>query len=167
MKELTGHCEVVMGLQKELVECKREHGCKTGKKCMPCLWNLQSKRCRILHVLRYGTSGEEEEKEEEWFTRGPVETEEQEEKEREKKAKSRKQKLKKKPKEPWEETKEETAPEQDAGAGKYGMPAHRRRTAMKSEEKLDQCYEAVKDQLPFVPKLALILDLVLVIMQTM
>ena len=28
---------------------------------------------------------------------------------------------------------------------------------MKSEEKLDQCYEAVKDQLPFVPKLALIL----------
>ena len=40
---------------------------------------------------------------------------------------------------------------------KYGMPAHRRRTAMKSEEKLDQCYEAVKDQLPFVPKLALIL----------
>ena len=28
---------------------------------------------------------------------------------------------------------------------------------MKSEEKLNQCYEAVKDQLPFVPKLALIL----------
>lgn len=28
---------------------------------------------------------------------------------------------------------------------------------MKSEEKLDQCYEAVKDQLPCVPKLALIL----------
>lgn len=38
---------------------------------------------------------------------------------------------------------------------------------MKSEEKLDQCYEAVKDQLPFVPKLALILGSGLGIMQNM
>lgn len=38
---------------------------------------------------------------------------------------------------------------------------------MKSEEKLDQCYEAVKDQLPFVPKLALSSDPVWGIMQNM
>lgn len=56
-EELTGHCEVVMGLQKELAECKESMAAKQGKKCMPCLWNLQSERCRILHVLRYGTSG--------------------------------------------------------------------------------------------------------------
>ena len=53
-EELVGHCEVVMGLQKELAECKESMAAKQG---MPCMWNLQSERCRILHVLRYGTSG--------------------------------------------------------------------------------------------------------------
>ena len=49
------------------------------------------------------------------------------------------------------------------------MPVHRRRTAMKSEEKLDQCYEAVKDQLPLVlaTKIMAILFMVLAIVLNM
>lgn len=38
---------------------------------------------------------------------------------------------------------------------------------MTSEEKLNRCYEAVKERLPFVPKLALSSDPVWGIMQNM
>ena len=55
--------------------------------------------------------GEEEEKEEEWFTQGPVEeTKDQEEKEGE----EPETEVEEETEEPQEETKEETAPEQDA-----------------------------------------------------
>ena len=78
---------------------------------MPCLWNLQSERCRILHVLRYGTSGGRGRKR---FTQGPVEeTEDQEEKE-EKEGEEPETEVEEETEEPQEETKEETAPEQDA-----------------------------------------------------
>lgn len=34
-EELTGHCEVVMGLQKELAECKESMAAKQGKNVCP------------------------------------------------------------------------------------------------------------------------------------
>ena len=58
--------------------------------------------------------GEEGEKEEEWFTQGPVEeTEDQEEKE-EKEGEEPETEVEEETEEPQEETKEETEPEQDA-----------------------------------------------------
>ena len=60
-EELAGHCEVVMGLQKELAELKSSFSTQKAQweneKCMPSLWNLQPERRCILYVLRCGTSG--------------------------------------------------------------------------------------------------------------
>ena len=64
----------------------------------------------------------EEEKEEEWFTQGPVEeTEDQEEKEGE----EPETEVEEETEEPQEETKEETAPEQDAEQGVWDVCAQK------------------------------------------
>ncbi|CDD99133.1 putative uncharacterized protein [Roseburia sp. CAG:471] len=99
-EELTGHCEVVMGLQKELAECKESMAAKQGKNVCPACGISNPKDAVFCMYCGTELPGEEEEKEEEWFTQGPVEeTEDQEEKEGE---------------EPETEVEEETAPEQDA-----------------------------------------------------
>lgn len=107
-EELTGHCEVVMGLQKELAECKESMATKQGKNDMPSLWNLQPERRCILYVLRCGTSGRRGRKRGDWFTQGSVEETEEETKEKEgKEPEKESEEVQKK------ET-EKAAPEQDA-----------------------------------------------------
>ena len=81
-EELTGHCEVVMGLQKELAECKESMAAKQGKNVCPACGISNPKDAVFCMYCGTELPGEEEEKEEEWFTQGPVEeTEDQEEKE--------------------------------------------------------------------------------------
>ena len=74
-EELTGHCEVVMGLQKELVECKERAWLQNRWKKMYCPACGISNPKDAVFCMYCGTElpGEEEEKEEEWFTQGPVE----------------------------------------------------------------------------------------------
>ena len=79
-EELTGHCEVVMGLQKELAECKESMAAKQGKNVCPACGISNPKDAVFCMYCGTELPGEEEEKEEEWFTQGPVEeTEDQEE----------------------------------------------------------------------------------------
>ena len=81
-EELVGHCEVVMGLQKELAECKESMAAKQGKNVCPACGISNPKDAVFCMYCGTELPGEEEEKEEEWFTQGPVEkTEDQEEKE--------------------------------------------------------------------------------------
>lgn len=113
-EELTGHCEVVMGLQKELAECKESMAAKQGKNVCPACGISNPKDAVFCMYCGTELPGEEEEKEEEWFTQGPVEkTEDQEEKE-EKEGEEPETEVEEETEEPQEETKEETAPEQDA-----------------------------------------------------
>lgn len=99
-EELAGHCEVVWVCRKNWQSVKRAW-LQNGKKCMPCLWNLQSERCRILHVLRYGTSGGRGRKRRGMVYPGTGRGDGRPGRERrERRQKSRKQKLKKKPKNP-------------------------------------------------------------------
>ena len=80
-EELTGHCEVVMGLQKELAECKESMAAKQGKNVCPACGISNPKDAVFCMYCGTELPGEEEEKEEEWFTQGPVEeTEDQESK---------------------------------------------------------------------------------------
>ena len=110
-EELAGHCEVVMGLQKELAECKESMAAKQGKNVCPACGISNPKDAVFCMYCGTELPGEEEEKEEEWFTQGPVEeTEDQEEKEGE----EPETEVEEETEEPQEETKEETAPEQDA-----------------------------------------------------
>ena len=113
-EELVGHCEVVMGLQKELAECKESMAAKQGKNVCPACGISNPKDAVFCMYCGTELPGEEEEKEEEWFTQGPVEkTEDQEEKE-EKEGEEPETEVEEETEEPQEETKEETAPEQDA-----------------------------------------------------
>ena len=113
-EELAGHCEVVMGLQKELAECKESMAAKQGKNVCPACGISNPKDAVFCMYCGTELPGEEEEKEEEWFTQGPVEeTEDQEEKE-EKEGEEPETEVEEETEEPQEETKEETAPEQDA-----------------------------------------------------
>ena len=110
-EELAGHCEVVMGLQKELAECKESMAEKQGKNVCPACGISNPKDAVFCMYCGTELPGEEEEKEEEWFTQGPVEeTEDQEEKEGE----EPETEVEEETEEPQEEIKEETAPEQDA-----------------------------------------------------
>ena len=129
-EELAGHCEVVMGLQKELAECKESMAAKQGKNVCPACGISNPKDAVFCMYCGTELPGEEEEKEEEWFTQGPVEeTEDQEEKEEKEGEEPETEKEEKEGEEPEteveeeteepqeetkEETKEETAPEQDA-----------------------------------------------------
>ena len=72
-EELTGHCEVVMGLQKELAECKESMAAKQGKNVCPACGISNPKDAVFCMYCGTELPGEEEEKEEEWFTQGPVE----------------------------------------------------------------------------------------------
>ena len=106
-EELTGHCEVVMGLQKELAECKESMAAKQGKNVCPACGISNPKDAVFCMYCGTELPGEEEEKEEEWFTQGPVEeTEDQEEKEGEEPETEVEEET--------EDPQEETAPEQDA-----------------------------------------------------
>ena len=103
-EELTGHCEVVMGLQKELAECKESMAAKQGKNVCPACGISNPKDAVFCMYCGAELPGEEEEKEEDWFTQGSVEeTEEKEGKEPEKESEEVQKK----------ET-EKAAPEQDA-----------------------------------------------------
>ena len=127
-EELTGHCEVVMGLQKELAECKESMAAKQGKNVCPACGISNPKDAVFCMYCGTELPGEEEEKEEEWFTQGPVEeTEDQEEKE-EKEGEEPETEVE----EETEDPQEETAPEQDAcdcGKG-YSVREHRRISAV-------------------------------------
>ena len=72
-EELTGHCEVVMGLQKELAECKESMATKQGKNVCPACGISNPKDAVFCMYCGAELPGEEEEKEEDWFTQGPVE----------------------------------------------------------------------------------------------
>ena len=72
-EELTGHCEVVMGLQKELAECKESMAAKQGKNVCPACGISNPKDAVFCMYCGTELPGEEEEKEEEWFTQGSVE----------------------------------------------------------------------------------------------
>ena len=87
-EELTGHCEVVMGLQKELAECKESMAAKQGKNVCPACGISNPKDAVFCMYCGTELPGEEEEKEGE-----EPETEVEEE---------------------TEDPQEETAPEQDA-----------------------------------------------------
>ena len=109
-EELTGHCEVVMGLQKELAECKESMAAKQGKNVCPACGISNPKDAVFCMYCGAELPGEEEEKEEDWFTQGSVE----EEGTKEKEGKEPEKEYEEETEEPQEETKEETAPEQDA-----------------------------------------------------
>ena len=103
-----------MGLQKELAECKESMAAKQGKNVCPACGISNPKDAVFCMYCGTELPGEEEEKEEEWFTQGPVEeTEDQEEKE-EKEGEEPETEVEEETEESQEETKEETAPEQDA-----------------------------------------------------
>ena len=87
-EELTGHCEVVMGLQKELAECKESMAAKQGKNVCPACGITNPKDAVFCMYCGTELPGDEEEKEGE-----EPETEVEEE---------------------TEDPQEETAPEQDA-----------------------------------------------------
>lgn len=110
-EELTGHCEVVMGLQKDLAECKESMAAKQGKNVCPACGISNPKDAVFCMYCGAELPTEEEEKEEDWFTQGPVdetkEQEETEEKEGEEPKTESEEAVQK------EET-EEAAPEQDA-----------------------------------------------------
>ena len=72
-EELTGHCEVVMGLQKELAECKESMATKQGKNVCPACGISNPKDAVFCMYCGAELPGEEEEKEEDWFTQGSVE----------------------------------------------------------------------------------------------
>lgn len=109
-EELTGHCEVVMGLQKELAECKESMAAKQGKNICPACGISNPKDAVFCMYCGAELPGEEEEKEEDWFTQGSVEETEEEE---ETKGKEGKEPEKESEKVQKEET-EMAAPEQDA-----------------------------------------------------
>ena len=69
-EELAGHCEVVMGLQKELAECKESMAAKQGKNVCPACGISNPKDAVFCMYCGTELPGEEEEKEEEWFTQG-------------------------------------------------------------------------------------------------
>ena len=94
-EELAGHCEVVMGLQKELAECKESMAAKQGKNVCPACGISNPKDAVFCMYCGTELPGEEEEKEEKEGEEPETEVEEETE-------------------ESQEETKEETAPEQDA-----------------------------------------------------
>lgn len=96
-----------MGLQKELAECKESMAAKQGKNVCPACGISNPKDAVFCMYCGTELPGEEEEKEEEWFTQGPVEeTEDQEEKEGEEPETEVEEET--------EDPQEETAPEQDA-----------------------------------------------------
>ena len=64
-EELTGHCEVVMGLQKELAECKESMAAKQGKNVCPACGISNPKDAVFCMYCGTELPGEEEEKEEE------------------------------------------------------------------------------------------------------
>ena len=107
-EELTGHCEVVMGLQKELAECKESMATKQGKNVCPACGISNPKNAVFCMYCGAELPAEEEEKEEDWFTQGSVEETEEETKEKEgKEPEKESEEVQKK------ET-EKAAPEQDA-----------------------------------------------------
>ena len=63
-EELTGHCEVVMGLQKELAECKESMAAKQGKNVCPACGISNPKDAVFCMYCGTELPGEEEEKEE-------------------------------------------------------------------------------------------------------
>lgn len=98
-------------MDEELAECKESMAAKQGKNVCPACGISNPKDAVFCMYCGTELPGEEEEKEEEWFTQGPVEeTEDQEEKEGE----EPETEVEEETEEPQEETKEETAPEQDA-----------------------------------------------------
>lgn len=62
-EELTGHCEVVMGLQKELAECKESMAAKQGKNVCPACGISNPKDAVFCMYCGAELPGEEEEKE--------------------------------------------------------------------------------------------------------
>lgn len=62
-EELTGHCEVVMGLQKELAECKESMATKQGKNVCPACGISNPKDAVFCMYCGAELPGEEEEKE--------------------------------------------------------------------------------------------------------
>lgn len=109
-EELTGHCEVVMGLQKELAECKESMAAKQGKNVCPACGISNPKDAVFCMYCGAELPVEEDEKEEDWFTQGSVEETEEEE---ETKGKEGKEPEKESEEVQKEET-EKAAPEQDA-----------------------------------------------------
>ena len=99
--------ERLANLQKELAECKESMAAKQGKNVCPACGISNPKDAVFCMYCGTELPGEEEEKEEEWFTQGPVEeTEDQEEKEGEEPETEVEEET--------EDPQEETAPEQDA-----------------------------------------------------
>ena len=76
-EELTGHCEVVMGLQKELAECKESMAARQGKNMCPACGISNPKDAVFCMYCGAELPVEEEEKEEDWFTQGPAEEKEE------------------------------------------------------------------------------------------
>ena len=109
-EELTGHCEVVMGLQKELAECKESMAAKQGKNVCPACGISNPKDAVFCMYCGAELPVEEDEKEEDWFTQGSVEETEEEE---ETKGKEGKEPEKESEEVQKEET-EKATPEQDA-----------------------------------------------------
>ena len=105
-EELTGHCEVVMGLQKELAECKESMAAKQGKNVCPACGISNPKDAVFCMYCGAELPGEEED----WFTQGSVEETEEEEETKEKEGKE----PEKESEEVQKEETEKAAPEQDA-----------------------------------------------------
>ena len=103
-EELTGHCEVVMGLQKELAECKESMAAKQGKNVCPACGISNPKDAVFCMYCGAELPVEEDEKEEDWFAQKPAEEKEKPEADETEKTERAEQ----------EEENREAAPEQDA-----------------------------------------------------
>ncbi len=103
-EELTGHCEVVMGLQKELAECKESIAAKQGKNVCPACGISNPKDAVFCMYCGAELPVEEDEKEEDWFAQKPAEEKEKPEADETEKTERAEQ----------EEENREAAPEQDA-----------------------------------------------------
>lgn len=81
-EELSGHCEGIMGLQKELADCKESMAAKQGRNvCPACGISNPKDAVFCMYCGAELPADDETENEEEWFTQGPVEEAENEENE--------------------------------------------------------------------------------------